>query len=127
MRAGGSDRRRRLVFGAFQKQLCLLRCCDAQPDDLERVDHGAGKIGAVALNNGQLSTSAFYRHFDDVTELIEQLQEEVGGELYALVKEWNASPPEAFAAAAERGLTEIARFFQQHGPLIRAVSDAATR
>ena len=29
----------------------------------------------------QLARTAFYRHFDDVTELIEQLQEEVGGEL----------------------------------------------
>jgi AcrR family transcriptional regulator len=74
----------------------------------------------------QLARTAFYRHFDDVTELIEQLQEEVGGELYALVKEWHASPPEEFAAAADRGLTAIAHFFEQHGPLIRAVSDAAT-
>jgi AcrR family transcriptional regulator len=74
----------------------------------------------------QLARTAFYRHFDDVTELIEQLQEEVGGELYTIVKKWNSSPPDEFAAAAEQGLTEIAHFFQRHGPLIQAVSDAAT-
>jgi TetR/AcrR family transcriptional regulator, ethionamide resistance regulator len=74
----------------------------------------------------QLARTAFYRHFDDVTELVEQLQKEVGGELYAIVKKWNASPPEEFAAAAHQGLTEIAHFFQAHGPLIQAVSDAAT-
>ena len=74
----------------------------------------------------QLARTAFYRHFDDVTELIEQLQEEVGGELYALAKKWNVSPPEEFAVAAHRGLTDIAHFFQEHGPLVRAVSDAAT-
>ena len=74
----------------------------------------------------QLARTAFYRHFDDVTELIEQLQEEVGGELYALAKKWNVSPPQEFAAAAHRGLSDIAHFFEEHGPLVRAVSDAAT-
>ena len=74
----------------------------------------------------ELARSAFYRHFDDVTELIEQLQAEVGSELYALAKKWNVSPPEEFAAAAHQGLTDIAHFFQEHGPLVRAVSDAAT-
>jgi len=74
----------------------------------------------------QLARTAFYRHFDDVTELIEQLQEEVGGELYALAKKWNVSAPQEFAAATHRGLTDIAHFFQEHGPLVRAVSDAAT-
>jgi TetR/AcrR family transcriptional regulator, ethionamide resistance regulator len=73
-----------------------------------------------------LARTAFYRHFDDVTELIEQLQAEVGSELYALAKKWNVSAPEEFAAATHQGLTDIAHFFQTHGPLVRAVSDAAT-
>ena len=74
----------------------------------------------------ELARTAFYRHFDDVTELIEQLQAEVGSELYALAKKWNVSAPEEFAAATHQGLTDIAHFFQTHGPLVRAVSDAAT-
>jgi TetR/AcrR family transcriptional regulator, ethionamide resistance regulator len=80
----------------------------------------------VVMADTPLARSAFYRHFDDVTELIEQLQEEVGGELYALVKKWSTSPPEEFADAAQRGLAELVHFFEQHGPLVRAVSDAAT-
>lgn len=73
-----------------------------------------------------LARTAFYRHFDDVTELIEQLQQEVGGELHAIAAQWNANAGEDFAAATHHGLTEIAQFFQHHGPLVKAVSDAAT-
>jgi TetR/AcrR family transcriptional regulator, ethionamide resistance regulator len=73
-----------------------------------------------------LARTAFYRHFDDVTELVEQLQEEVGGQLYAIAKQWNDNAGKDFAAATHQGLSEIARFFQQHGPLVQAVSDAAS-
>jgi TetR/AcrR family transcriptional regulator, ethionamide resistance regulator len=79
----------------------------------------------AVMGQTQLARTAVYRHFDDVTELVQQLLGEVGGELYVIAKKSNASSDEDFAAATHEGLTEIAQFFQQHGPLVQAVSDAA--
>lgn len=73
-----------------------------------------------------LARTAFYRHFDDVTELVQELLGEVGGELYAIAKKWNASASEDFAVATHEGLTEVAHYFQEHGPLAQAVADAAS-
>lgn len=74
----------------------------------------------------QLARTAFYRHFDDVTELVLQLLGDVGGELYAIVKRWATDARADFPAATHQGLTDIVAFFEQHGPLVRAVSDAAS-
>ena len=79
----------------------------------------------AVMSQTTLARTAFYRHFDDVTELVQQLLGEVGGELYAIAKKWNTGAGEDFAAATHHGLSEIAHFFQQHGPLVQAVADAA--
>ena len=71
-----------------------------------------------------LTRTAFYRHFDDVTELVLKLLEEVGAELYAAAERWLEGAAEDFAGAAHEGLREIVDFFAQHGPLIRAVAEA---
>jgi AcrR family transcriptional regulator len=73
-----------------------------------------------------LTRTAFYRHFDDVTELVLRLLEEVGRELYAVAERWRASAPEDFPSAAHEALTGIVAFFGRHGPLIRAVAEAAS-
>jgi TetR/AcrR family transcriptional regulator, ethionamide resistance regulator len=79
----------------------------------------------AVMGQTTLARTAFYRHFDDVTELVQQLLGEVGGELYAIVTRWNAGAGDDFAAATHQGLSEIAHFFEQHGPLVQAVADAA--
>jgi AcrR family transcriptional regulator len=73
-----------------------------------------------------LTRTAFYRHFDDVTELVLRLLEDVGRELYGVAERWRATAAEDFARAAHEGLTGIVEFFGRHGPLIRAVAEAAT-
>jgi TetR/AcrR family transcriptional regulator, ethionamide resistance regulator len=49
----------------------------------------------------------------------------VGGEEVLQSKRWNAGAGEDFAAATHQGLSDIAHFFEQHGPLVQAVADAA--
>jgi len=109
----------------IQREEARRQIRDAAVEFLRKHPFREMSIDAVMAGT-QLARTAFYRHFDDVTELIQQLQLEVGAELYTIAKKWNESPPEEFAAATHQGLTEIAHFFQQHGPLVQAVSDAAT-
>jgi AcrR family transcriptional regulator len=76
----------------------------------------------VVMAQTDLTRTAFYRHFDDVTDLVLQLLGDLGTELSAVAERWgnNAAP-----AAAREGLAEIVDFFIRHGPLVRAVAEAA--
>jgi AcrR family transcriptional regulator len=72
-----------------------------------------------------LTRTAFYRHFDDVTELVLTLLEEVGSELRDVAVRWLSRAGDEFGVAAQDGLAGIVSFFERNGPLVRAVSDAA--
>jgi AcrR family transcriptional regulator len=72
-----------------------------------------------------LSRTAFYRHFDDVPGLVLQLLEDVGREVYELAERWRTAAMDDPAAAAHDSLAGIVDFFSEHGPLVRAVADAA--
>lgn len=72
-----------------------------------------------------LTRTAFYRHFDDVPDLVLRLLAEVVKDLYALGERWAASAGEDFPAPAVAGLNGVVEFFARHGPLLRAVAEAA--
>jgi AcrR family transcriptional regulator len=80
----------------------------------------------VVMAQTGLTRTAFYRHFDDVTELVLQLLQDVGGELYAVAKQWVDDSDADFAPATHEALRGIVGFFERHGPLIRAIADAAS-
>lgn len=71
-----------------------------------------------------LSRTAFYRHFDDLADLVLRLLADVGGDLYAAAEAWRAHVTDDFAGAADAGLRGIVDFFALHGPLLRAVAEA---
>jgi AcrR family transcriptional regulator len=79
----------------------------------------------VVMAQTQLTRTAFYRHFDDVSQLVLQLLADVGRELYDVARDWAAEVETDFEAAAREGLRDIVAFFERHGPLVRAVADAA--
>jgi AcrR family transcriptional regulator len=79
----------------------------------------------VVMSQTGLTRTAFYRHFDDVTELVLQLLGDVGGELYAVAEEWVSGAEDDFAASTHEGLANIVDFFGRHGPLVQALVDAA--
>ena len=79
----------------------------------------------VVMSQTELTRTAFYRHFDDVTELVLQLLADVGTELYDIGRDWAAAVRTDFGAAAREGLRGVVAFFERHGPLVRAVADAA--
>jgi AcrR family transcriptional regulator len=72
-----------------------------------------------------LTRTAFYRHFDDVPDLVLRLLGSVGRELFDAAARWRTSDPLEFVAAGHDTLAEIVDFFMRHGRLVRAVKEAA--
>ena len=81
-------------------------------------------VEAVMEGTG-LTRTAFYRHFDDTTDLVLHLFVEIGQELYAVAQRWGESAGVGFPAPAQEALARIVDFFVKHGPLVRAIVDAA--
>jgi TetR/AcrR family transcriptional regulator, ethionamide resistance regulator len=79
----------------------------------------------VVMAQTGLTRTAFYRHFDDVTELVLRLLEDVGRELHMVAERWLEGAPQDFAGAAREGLRGTVSFFEQHGQLVRAIAEAA--
>lgn len=72
-----------------------------------------------------LSRTIFYRHFDDLGDLVVRLLEETGGEFFAReqrVAELGTQAPEDVRRALEVPVRSLA----EDGPLLRAVAEAAS-
>ena len=80
----------------------------------------------VVMAETGLTRTAFYRHFDDVTDLVLRLLAELGSELYAIAERWGADAGSNYPAPALEGLSGIVEFFARNGPLVRAIAEAAT-
>jgi TetR/AcrR family transcriptional regulator, ethionamide resistance regulator len=81
-------------------------------------------VEAVMEGTG-LTRTAFYRHFDDTTDLVLRLFQEIGQELLAVAQRWGDSAGAGYPAPAQAGLSGTVDFFVKHGPLVRAIVDAA--
>jgi AcrR family transcriptional regulator len=79
----------------------------------------------VVMAETGLTRTAFYRHFDDVTDLVLRLLTDVAKDLHAVAERWVASAGAGYPAAAQQGLGAVVDFFVRHGPLVRAVTEAA--
>jgi TetR/AcrR family transcriptional regulator, ethionamide resistance regulator len=80
---------------------------------------------AEIMDRAGIGRTLFYRHFDDLGDLLLRVAREAIGELYdaeLALAEVRAGPdPEAIRAAVEAAVT----VYERHGPLLRAVSEAA--
>lgn len=74
----------------------------------------------------ELTRTAFYRHFEDTTELVLRLLAELGTKLYPVVEQWRAAAGKRYPEAAREGLAGTVDFFVAEGTLIRAIAEAAT-
>jgi TetR/AcrR family transcriptional regulator, ethionamide resistance regulator len=81
-------------------------------------------VDLVMVQTG-LTRTAFYRHFDDVPDLVLRLLTEVGRELYGVAERWRDQALEDFQTAGEEGLAGIVDFMVRHGKLVRAVAEGA--
>lgn len=73
-----------------------------------------------------LTRTAFYRHFDDTTDLVLRLVAELTARLYPVAERWRESVGERYPEPAREALGAIVDFFVAEGPLIRAVVEAAS-
>lgn len=79
----------------------------------------------VVMAETGLTRTAFYRHFDDLTDLLLRLLAELGSELYVIAERWGAEAGARYPDAALEGLGGIVDFFARNGPLVRAIAQAA--
>lgn len=76
------------------------------------------------MGDTSLSRPAFYQYFKDLHELIETLLSEVGAVMHQTANPWINGEGEPIAALREslRGVVQTAL---DHGPVLRAISEAA--
>lgn len=79
----------------------------------------------VLMGQTGLTRTAFYRHFDDITDLVLRLFAEISAELYAVAERWAASAGADYPAPGHEGLAGVVDVYVRHGPLIRAITEAA--
>src|SRR4051812_18914572 len=72
-----------------------------------------------------LSRPSFYVYFSDRHQLVLKVVEHLGGELFTMSDRWvrGTGEPLVLAREALEGIVEV---FAQHGPVMRALADAAT-
>ena len=81
-------------------------------------------IERIATRAG-ISRTAFYFYFADKRELLMRLTEDVTDELYTQADIWysGSGDPET---EIRQALGNIARLYEQHGPLLRAIVEVST-
>jgi AcrR family transcriptional regulator len=80
-------------------------------------------VDDVMTATGQ-SRTTFYRHFGDLQELIVRLLSDLAGELYQTAQAWlgGGDNPRAESLQSFELLIGV---YEQHGPLLRAIAEAA--
>lgn len=79
----------------------------------------------VVMAETGLTRTVFYRHFDDITDLVLQLFGDLAGKLYPVAEQWRAVAGKEFPRGAQEALAALVDFFVEEGPLLRAIRDAA--
>ena len=72
-----------------------------------------------------LSRSSFYVYFRDRHELLLRVVEEIGGQLFAVAERWFAGSGGA-GEDVRVALEGVVAVYAGHGPVMRAISDAAS-
>jgi AcrR family transcriptional regulator len=78
-------------------------------------------VGALMAEAG-LARTVFYRHFDDLPSLAPELLPDAADPLVDRVQRGGAERPDEVAREMVEGLVAL---FTEHGPLLRAIDDAA--
>ncbi len=79
----------------------------------------------IVMAQTGLTRTAFYRHFDDIPDLVLRLLSQVGRELYEVAERWGETAGANYPDPARRALAGIVDFFARNGALVRAVAEAA--
>jgi AcrR family transcriptional regulator len=80
----------------------------------------------LLMTDTGLARTSFYRHFDDVGQLILDLLNSAGQELIEIAATWADSPPREYLNRAHGALSMIVDFFSRNGPVIGAIVQATS-
>ena len=120
---GGRGRRRRKPEEAERAILAAARSFLAERPFREM------KVEDVMARTG-LSRPAFYAYFGDRYELVTRLLEGIGGLLFAVDRRWLVGGPGSgrgdSVAVLRDALRRGSETFERYGPVLRAISDAAS-
>lgn len=81
-------------------------------------------VDAVMAEIG-LTRTSFYRHFDDLTDLVLRVFDDVCEELVGVATEWSASAGPGYPEPGRDALAGLVAFYARNGPLMRAFIEAA--
>ena len=81
-------------------------------------------VDAVMREAG-IGRTIFYRHFDDLAQLILSASREAIEQLYQAQEDLGQARPDQDPEAVRRALTAAVDVYHRHGPLLRAVDEAA--
>jgi TetR/AcrR family transcriptional regulator, ethionamide resistance regulator len=81
-------------------------------------------VDAVMREAG-LGRTIFYRHFDDLPDLLMRTSREAVVELYEAQRSFVEARPGDATEAVRRSLEAAVEVYQRHGPLLRCVAEAA--
>jgi AcrR family transcriptional regulator len=107
-----------------QRENTRLEILEAADRFLRERPYRELSVDVVMADTG-LTRTAFYRHFDDLTELVLRLLEDVGSELFEVASRWRLLAGRNYPEPAREALRAIIEFFTRNGPLVRAIADAA--
>ncbi len=77
------------------------------------------------MGEADLERTLFYRHFDDLGDLLRQAAREAFEALYETELDLGPGRDGAQPDAVRAAIEPAARVYQRHGPLLRALSEAA--
>ncbi len=77
------------------------------------------------MREAGLGRTIFYRHFDDLGDLLLRVAQGVIGELYEAQPVLEDIDPGGEAAAVREGLEPAVEVYRRHGPILRAIAEAA--
>ncbi len=79
----------------------------------------------VVMSEIGMTRTSFYRHFDDLTDLVLRLFDEVSQDLFEVAKQWSGSAGAGYPDPGRDALAGLVAFYVRHGPLMRAFVEAA--
>jgi AcrR family transcriptional regulator len=80
----------------------------------------------LVMAHAGLGRTIFYRHFDDLADLLVRAGREAIDELYAAQRALGEARPDQDPDAVRHAMEIAAGVYERHGPLLRAVAEAAS-
>jgi AcrR family transcriptional regulator len=77
------------------------------------------------MREAEIGRTIFYRHFDDLADLLVRASAEAVEELFEAQRNLVESSPGDPSAAIRRALEDAVEVYTRHGPLLRCVTEAA--